>query len=205
MQTCKALFGREYGKKTEEYVFAKSFTFRWFYTHPDKTDTEPGQLRTYKVNISPAVLAIAPARMNAAHPAIVMWKREQIRRLHATKRVSNPFGRYRNLGWALRGRNPKLVAHAENVCLNFPIQTTIGEIMNRAFIRAWDALERHDVTKESRLIIQCHDELVALCPDDEVEPTKRILKWAIEQPTPELDGLVIPAEFKIGETWGEAA
>lgn len=201
VRTAKVLFGRDVSKDEEEYVFAKSFTYRWFYSHPEKEVTDVGQLRTYRVRITPELLKMATARMDHEHVAIVHWKKERIQALRATGKAFNPMGRYRDLSWATRSHDAHLQEHAEQIALNFPIQGTIGEVMNRAFVRAWDDIEESGL--DGRLIIQCHDALLIHCPNEADAPiAAQILRTAIEQPIPELDGLIIPCEIKAGPTWG---
>ena len=204
VETAAELFGTAIGKESEEYTFAKSFTYRWIYTHPDKPPSgEGGQLRLYSVDVNKDRLTYMNERMNKLHPAIVQWKRGTLRELRTTRKVTTVFGRYRHFGWALSSWDGKLVAHAENASLNFKVQPVIGDIINNAFIRADTALHSF-LSEPYGIVIQNHDALVVECPVNQVDAVKRVLCEAIEVPVPELGNAIIPAEFKVGPTWGEA-
>jgi DNA polymerase I-like protein with 3'-5' exonuclease and polymerase domains len=196
------LFGRpiDKHKDDEEYTFAKSTNYRFIYTHPDRPiSLDPGQLRTYRVTVTPEALARTTAWLNSQYPGLVAYKRKVIRELLQTGLAHNPWGRYRDLSWAVRSWSQELREHAAQAALNFGIQTAIGEVMNDAFVKAWDILPA-----PARLIIQCHDELVAFTPlEGQVPAVAAALRGAIEQPVPELGGAVLPAEVKVGPTWGE--
>lgn len=204
--TALDLFGRVVEKGSEEYTFAKAGTYRWFYTHPDKAPSlDPGQLRTYKVVVNPETLMRFSHVMNLKHPGIVQWKRGTIATLRNTGMAWTPFGRFRDLNWAIGHYDPKLKAEAENKALNWPIQGAIGDVIKRAYKRAWDHLETYRrFGRSARLVFQCHDSLGVYTQDDtEIPSIIQILKESIEVPIPELGGLLIPAEFKVGPSWGE--
>jgi hypothetical protein len=222
VETCEMMFGKlpPGGKSSDEYKFAKSSTFRWLYTHPDKPISgDPGSLRTYKVNITYDTLSRFSGMMSDRHANITAWKRQQLQVLRTRKRVYNAWGRYRDLRWALMTGDPALLQHAENVALNFPIQTAIGEVMDVAFNHAWEVIdsELYGIAPGDTLSFwtanrraadawlwgQVHDSLVAYAADpSKAERIARIFKEAIEQPIPELGGLVISADVKCLLTWG---
>ena len=227
-ETCDMMFrtGPVVDKSSDEYKFAKSSTFRWLYTHPDRpVSGEPGQLRTYKVNITQDTLARFSAMMGDRRPNITAWKRQQLQVMRSRKRVYNAWGRYRDLRWALITGDPALLQHAENVALNFPIQTAIGEVMDVAFVRAWDAMDaefysihpasatyhqdfwcRDRRAADAWLWGQVHDSLAAFAGEPgQTERIVAIFRQAIEQPIPELGGLIIPADVKCLPTWGTVA
>lgn len=206
LKTARDLFGKDYGKGTEEYTFAKGFTYRAIYTLPGKVPTSDGQLRLYKVDMTPEQLAAMQHKFDKAHPAMLGWKKKVIAALHATHRVRNVFGRYRDLSWGLRTWDKALVEHVEQAALNFQVQSVIGKTLNRAFLRLDTEIDR--LRAEGIVTgwpsIQCHDELVIYTPrESEAQVLGEALRAAIEQPIPELDNMVIPTEIKYGESWGK--
>lgn len=212
-ELARELFGRPIAKTDEEYTFTKSYHYRWCYSHPDKpASPDPGSLRTYRVNVSPAALARYTTVLNRRYPHIVLWKRQQLAELHRTKRVVNAWGRYRDVAWMFATKDEEWVEHVENLALNHPVQTAIGEVMGDAFVRLWDRLMgRYDPQQVQLTLrkrpavwpaIQCHDALICVCPESAVDEVADALVWAIEQPVTELGGAIVPAELKVGETWG---
>lgn len=205
LKTTRDLFGKDFAKGTEEYVFAKGFTYRAIYTLPGKIPTSDGQLRLYKVDMTPEQLAAMQHKFDKAHPALLGWKKKVIAQLHATHKVKNVFGRFRDLSWGLRTWDKALVEHVEQAALNFQVQSVIGKVINRAFL--WLDAEIDRLRGEGEVsgwpCIQCHDELVIYTQNDnEAQILGETLKRAIEQPIPELDNMVIPTEVKYGESWG---
>lgn len=62
------------------------------------------------------------------------------------------------------------------------------------------------VPRPVQLVLQVHDSLLCEGPADQIEATAGLIARVAQQPWPELRGLVIPAEFKIGapgDSWGE--
>lgn len=220
-ETCEMMFGAmpPDGKASDEYKFAKSATFRWLYTHPDKAVTgDPGQLRAGRVGVTPDTLSRFSAMMGERRQNITAWKRQQLAVLRSRKRVYNAWGRYRDLRWALLTGDPKLLQHAENVALNYPVQTAIGEHMDTVFVRAWDRIDHevHGLTpgdvlqfwrtprraSDAWLWGQVHDSLDGYAAQQaKADQIMQILREEIERPIPELGGLVIPADVHAGPNW----
>ena len=201
--TAKALFGRDIVKGTEEYRIAKAFIFRYIYTVPGAgINDEGGKLALHKVGLSAAALPMMIARVDRDHPALVAWKHKMINGLLATCKVYDPFGAYRNMGWAVKSWDKSLQLHAKNACLNFPIQSSIRWITNRAFVRIDKAIERWGWPTGEGLVLNEHDSLSIYCAPERVADASKILKEGLEQPVPELGGERMVAEVKVGETWG---
>lgn len=205
IQTSTELFGSPQPKGSEEYTFTKSTTYRYIYLLPGKYPTDSGSLRMYKVQLTPEDLAAMIRKLDRAHPAILKWKHKVIADLHRTKRATNIFGRFRDMRWALMANSRELREHAEQASLNWAVQTVVGKVMNRATIvlAAKLAKLRASGSFAGWLCLQCHDELGIYTPyNDEVPLAASLLREAIEQPIPELNGIIIPAEPKAGLTWG---
>lgn len=201
--TAKMLFRRPVAKNEEAYTFSKSFTFRWLYVLPGKVlDDTGGGLRLYTVGLSAEALGPMVARMDQAHPAILAGKQQRINTLMATGKVYDPFGAYRNLSWATKSWDRKLQEHAKQAALNFPIQSSVRWIINRAYCMADQMIMDAGWPQDKGLVVQEHDSLGIYCSECRVDEGARILKHAMEQPVPELGGERMVAEVKAGPTWG---
>lgn len=197
-----ALFGHACAKDSAERTFAKAYVFRWLYTHPDKAPSlDPGQLRVAGLAINLPMLALYSERLNQAHEAIVRAKRRYLSELHTTRLTRNAWGRYRDLSWALQAHADDLVVHAENVALNFPIQSAIGEVMDDSVLLVDEALRHAHI--RAHIIAQRHDELLFEATDADVPALVLTVRKCMERPIPELDGAVLPVEFEAGPSWGE--
>lgn len=113
--------------------------------------------------------------------------------------VSTIFGRRRYLP-ELSSKNFNLRSFAERVALNMPIQGTAADIMKLAMVNVSRRFRAEGMA--SRLILQIHDELIAQCPEEEVEKARSIL-------TEEMESVVqlsvhLLAEAKSGASWHEA-
>ena len=201
-QNAQALFGYPVGKDSDERKFAKAFVFRYIYTPPDKPPSmDPGALRLSKVALAPSMLQVFGEKLNASHAMLMLWKQTQLANLHATGIVSNAYGRFRDLRWALATGDKRWEEHAESIALNHPIQTLIGDWMDECLIRVYISLQRSGLW--ANVIAQRHDELVVECHENQVPGVARELRAAIEQPISVLDNAVIPCEITAGPTWGE--
>jgi DNA polymerase I-like protein with 3'-5' exonuclease and polymerase domains len=204
LKTAQDLFGKPYGKGTEEYTFAKGFTYRAIYTLPGKLPTMDGQLRLNKVEITEDMLAQCQRKFDRAHPALLNWKRKVIADLEANHKTTNIFGRYRDLSWGMFTWASDVKDHCRQAALNWQVQTVIGRRINDAFIECdqwFDDAKAHGL--QGWLCLQVHDELAAYTPDaSEIPEIAKALKTAIERPIPQMDNLVIPAELHWGENWG---
>lgn len=201
--TTAALFGPGIPKGHPKYVFSKSFTFRWLYILPGKgMDDTGGGLRLYTVGLTSEALAPMVARMDQQHPAMVQGKQQRIATLMATGKVYDPFGAYRNLSWATKSWDRKLQEHAKQAALNFPIQSSVRWIINRAFCMADQMICEAGWPQDEGLVIQEHDSLGIYCTEDRAGEAAKILKHCMEQPVPELGGERMQAEVKAGPNWG---
>jgi DNA polymerase-1 len=73
--------------------------------------------------------------------------------------TQNLLGRKRPLPH-INGTMPQLVAQAERIAVNHPIQSTGADIMKKAMIAIDSYLARMNLSSQVRLLLQVHDELV---------------------------------------------
>jgi len=68
---------------------------------------------------------------------------------------------------------------AERTAINTPIQGTAADIIKLAMIKVVPSLKKENLS--AKLLLQIHDELVFELPEEELEPTKNIVKQAMEE------------------------
>ena len=69
-------------------------------------------------------------------------------------------------------------ASAERVAVNMPIQGTAADLMKMAMIKISRELPK--ISKESKMLLQVHDEVVLEVPVSDVEITSKKLKEIME-------------------------
>lgn len=111
--------------------------------------------------------------------------------------VETMFGRRRYLP-ELNSSNYVLRAFGERVARNMPIQGSSADIIKVAMINVFNKLKN----KNSKLILQVHDELIVEAPREEAEEISKLLKYEMENAV----HLSVPLEVHvgIGERWFDA-
>lgn len=90
-----------------------------------------------------------------------------------------------------------------NMGLNFQMQTTGGDLINRALCELGLSLD-WDAGQQIRA--QVHDELILSCREGVVPVVSAMLKTAMERPLNFNDQTVVfPAEIFVGKSWGKTA
>ncbi len=113
--------------------------------------------------------------------------------------VETLFGRRRYVP-EIASSKMQLVAFAERVCRNTPIQGTAADLIKLAMVRVSEALKKEGL--KSRLILQIHDELILEAPVDEVEKASEILRSEMENSYK--FKVPIVTDLHCGKTWFEA-
>jgi DNA polymerase-1 len=98
----------------------------------------------------------------------------------------------------MNSRNPNARGFAERTAVNSPLQGTAADLIKLAMVRIDKALEG----KESRLLLQVHDELVLETPTAELDMVKSLVKTEMEQVC-RLDVPLI-VEVGVGDNWRDA-
>ncbi len=100
---------------------------------------------------------------------------------------------------------PGIVAQAERMAVNAPIQGTQADIIKRAMVAADALIEKNQWREKVRLVLQVHDELVYEIMENGAEDTARLLRDVMESaaPTERLSDVPILAEVSVGHNWGE--
>ncbi|MEI7741793.1 MAG: DNA polymerase I [bacterium] len=138
------------------------------------------------------------AKYFEVHPGIRSYM-EEIKLLARTQGyVETPFGRRRYFP-DINSGIPQLVASAERMAMNMPIQGMEADIMKLATLKVIDGLG--EVSSKARLLLQVHDELVLEAPKSDAEKVAKFL----EEVMTEVAKLEVPVKVnvEIGLNWGE--
>ncbi|MFA6130775.1 MAG: DNA polymerase I [Patescibacteria group bacterium] len=131
------------------------------------------------------------------HPAIGTYIESMKKKAREDGYVETLFGRRRYLPDIDSGIQ-MLVAAAERMAVNMPIQGTQADLVKMAMIEVSEWIEKHEF--EIKILLQVHDELVFEVRDKDLEkvisPIKKIMEgiWRSEVP------LLVDCE--VGENWG---
>jgi len=114
--------------------------------------------------------------------------------------VQTIFGRKRYVK-ELQSKNWQIRASGERMAVNMPIQGTSADIVKMAMRDVWAWLIKNNYTKDIKILLQIHDELIFEVKKDLadkiIKDIKNIMENAAELKVP----LVVDA--KIGDNWGE--
>ncbi|HOT58672.1 MAG TPA: DNA polymerase I [Spirochaetia bacterium] len=119
---------------------------------------------------------------------------EQVRKTGFVRTLS---GRKRIIR-TINSRNATERQAAERIAVNTPIQGTAADIVKKAMIAVADMIKRD--WKDSRLLLQVHDELIVEVPEHQAEAFAQALKTCMENAWP----LSVPlrVSISIGHSWG---
>ncbi|MFH0928196.1 MAG: DNA polymerase I [bacterium] len=138
------------------------------------------------------------AKYFETHPGIKSYLDETKLLARTQGYVETIFGRRRYFP-DINSGIPMLQKSAERMAINMPIQGAEADIMKLAMLKVQAGLSR--VSKDSRLILQVHDELVLEVPEAEIEKVAKFLKATLEN----VVTLEVPVEvnLEVGDNWGE--
>jgi DNA polymerase-1 len=114
--------------------------------------------------------------------------------------VRTMFGRVRYFPQLHQKINRAVQEQALRAAVNTTIQGTAADLMKLAMLRVDEALEQAD--SPARILLQVHDELLLELPRDALEPTRELVRDAMEGVHP----LAVPLTVaqKAGASWLEA-
>lgn len=136
-------------------------------------------------------------RYFVAHSGIASYLEETKLRAHADEFVQTLYGRRRYLT-EINSGVPQLVAAAERMAINMPIQGTQADIIKLAMQRVADWLAGSAL--DVQMLLQVHDELVFEASEkDAVEACERIREIMNNVVTLEVP---LAVDVAIGQTWG---
>lgn len=136
----------------------------------------------------------------SSFPGVKRYIDKTIEQAHKDGYVDTLFGRRRYIQ-NINSRNRNLVANAERMAINAPIQGTAADIIKVAMVRVARRLREEGF--RSQMILQVHDELCFTVPGDERERLVAMVKEEMEQVLPTLS-VPLVADVGVGENWLEA-
>jgi DNA polymerase-1 len=111
--------------------------------------------------------------------------------------VTTLLGRRRSLRDMYESTDPRIVAAADNVAVNTPIQGSAADIIKMAMIRIHREIAKRGL--ESQMILQVHDELVFDVAPKELEEMKALVKSQMEGAYPM--SVPVLVEMGAGDDW----
>ncbi|MBI5134550.1 MAG: hypothetical protein HZA81_04200 [Candidatus Taylorbacteria bacterium] len=114
------------------------------------------------------------------------------------------FGRRRYFD-GIKSKIPFIRAAAERMAINAPIQGTEADVVKLAMVRIDRYLDREGLSKDARILMQVHDEIVLEVKSsavEKVEPEIQKIMESIIDPK-DIYGIRLVADAKVGDNWGE--
>ena len=114
------------------------------------------------------------------------------------------FGRRRQFP-EMKSKLPYVVAQAERMAINAPIQGTGGDIIKLAMVRVDEMLRESGQDTDAYLLLSVHDELVYEIKNEKVATLRNDIQKIMESVVPptEARGVPIITDVKMGSNWGE--
>lgn len=140
------------------------------------------------------------ARYFAVHPGIQAYIDTMKMQARSQGYVQTLFGRRRYLPDITSGV-PQLVAAAERMAMNMPIQGTQADIIKMAMISLSSSLEKSGL--RAKLLLQVHDELVLEVHEGDVEEVQKMVVEKMSQVASYRVPLVV--DVATGKSWGDIA
>ena len=144
-------------------------------------------------------------------PSVRKLMLESHEQVKETGQVVNLFGRPRRIPKALEIKEifgsvpheqlPYEARNILNLSVNHRIQSTAASIVNRASITFCNDVKTLKL-KDCHIVLQCHDEIVVECLEEDADDVVLLLKNAMEHSV-ELPGVSLDAEPKIGRNLAE--
>lgn len=136
------------------------------------------------------------------YPQIAKWKEDTFLEAHSKGYLETPFG-YRTFYWnvlePIPGKPGKFRKGKEaREALAFRPQSSGAAMLREAMLE----LDPYDGVAFN-FLAPIHDAILVECPEGDVEQVVLLMKKAMERPFPELGGLAIETEAKVGERWSE--
>jgi DNA polymerase-1 len=137
-------------------------------------------------------------RYFAKHLGVKAYLDETLAQARRLGWVTTLLGRRRQIPH-LHSSNRILRQEAERAAINTPLQGTAADIIKKAMLKVENALQ--DAKLSGAMLLQLHDELLLEVPREELRPTARVVRQAMEQVVP----LQVPlaVDLRVGENWGE--
>ncbi len=133
------------------------------------------------------------------YPQVKAYMDESIAKARENGWVETLYHRKRYLQDIL-SQNANVRGFAERNAINAPIQGTAADIIKLAMVKIAQALEKQGL--KTTMILQVHDELNFIVPENELEKVKELVTYEMENAV-QLD-VPLKADVGIGKNWLEA-
>ena len=136
--------------------------------------------------------------LKAGYPQLTRWQEETKKDAHRKKYSETTLGRRRYLN-GIDSNDWGQVSFAERCALNTPVQGSAADIIKLAMGRILKGLPERPWLQP---VLQIHDELTFIVPDDKVREAVAFIKECMEQqPYPAFD-VPLVAEASVGQSFG---
>ena len=135
----------------------------------------------------------------ARYPRVKDYMESAVRQARESGFVETVFGRRLYLP-DIDAKHYQRRQYAERSAINAPMQGTAADIIKKAMIELQDQLE--DSSKEAKMIMQVHDELVLEVQDNAVEAISSLVSQVMSQAA-DLE-VALKVDVGVGNTWDEA-
>jgi len=133
------------------------------------------------------------------YPKIKAYMDHSVQMARENKWVETVFHRKRFLP-DIQSRNAVVRSYAERNAINAPIQGTAADLIKIAMVKIHRAFESAQL--KTKMILQVHDELDFIVPEEELEQVKKIIRYEMENAAS--FKVPIKAEIGVGKNWLEA-
>ena len=135
----------------------------------------------------------------ARYPRVKDYMESAVRQARESGFVETVFGRRLYLP-DIDAKHYQRRQYAERSAINAPMQGTAADIIKKAMIELQDQLE--DSSKEAKMIMQVHDELVLEVQDNAIETISSLVSQVMSQAA-DLE-VALKVDVGVGNTWDEA-
>lgn len=125
------------------------------------------------------------------------WLDQTIAEVRRSGVSVNLFGRRRPIP-DMQSRNPNARSFAERTAVNTPLQGTAADLIKLAMIRIDEKLRN----RETKMVLQVHDELIFEAPPQEVDEVRAMVKTEMES-VRKLD-VPLVVDVGVGDNWRDA-
>src|SRR5690606_6301511 len=102
----------------------------------------------------------------------------------------------------INSSNQTVRGYAERNAINMPVQGTAADMIKKAMIDVYHALQQENF--RTRMVLQVHDELVFDVPEDEIDIVRPLIDSKMEGAMTLPHEVPVRAEAGIGANWLEA-
>lgn len=138
-------------------------------------------------------------RYHERYAGIFSWQQRLLLEAKETEVVTTLLGRRRFVK-DLNSQNRMLVARAERIAINTPIQGSAADIVKKAMLLVSDCLQTD--FPETKMLLQVHDELILESPDQVAEAVAQAVQKIMEQAV--LLKVPMKVDYGIGKNWSTA-